>query len=92
MLQDKVAIAIRVAFADVSSKSMVVSNIPSYRDMCNLMSTCEKGGAHGEDAIPGEGLALAPLIVAAIFHPVFLKATLRLEEPAVYRGGAIVQL
>ena len=80
------------AFQQVAHDGFHLSNIPSFRDMCNLMSYCKRGRAHGEDGIAADALALAPVLSAMAFHSVFLKSIIRMEEPAAYRGGAVVNI
>ena len=76
----------------VASDGFHLNNIPSLRDVCNLMSYCKRGRAHGEDGIASEALAIAPVVSAMAFHSVFLKTIVRMEEPAAYRGGAVVNI
>ena len=48
--------------------------------------------ALGEDVIPGEVMKLDPQLFAQLLHPLWLKNTLRLEEPLSWRGGQVKDL
>ena len=52
----------------------------------------KRGTGHGEDAIPNEAFIAAPDEMAALFHPIWMKATLRLQHPVLWKGGMLSEL
>ena len=68
------------------------SVVPSVYDVARLLAKGKAHKAAGEDGLPHELFAIAPMQFAAIFHPLWLKSALRIQEPLAWKGGMFANL
>ena len=65
---------------------------PHLAAVLQLLMAGKRGKGHGEDSIPAEFLLAAPREIARLLWPLFLKATLRMEEPLAWKGGMLAEI
>eukprot|EP00929_Paragymnodinium_shiwhaense_P002191 TRINITY_DN1023_c0_g1_i3.p1 TRINITY_DN1023_c0_g1~~TRINITY_DN1023_c0_g1_i3.p1 ORF type:complete len:972 (-),score=171.84 TRINITY_DN1023_c0_g1_i3:1725-4640(-) len=66
--------------------------LPTINGVMGRMSRVKKHKAVGNDGLAGELYKLLLRQIAILHHPLYMKIMLTSEDPAVYRGGDIVDL
>ena len=66
--------------------------VPSLLDLVRIFAKSTDKKAVGEDAIGGEAYAVDPWLLAELWHPLFVKASVSLRPPLQFRGGMLTEL
>eukprot|EP00969_Alexandrium_andersonii_P092050 4063573-Alexandrium_andersonii.AAC.1 len=66
--------------------------MPTVAEIVRAIKRISPHRATGEDGIPGDLLKAAPVAVARLLHPLFLKAFATGYEPFAWRGGQAFQI
>ena len=66
--------------------------VPTIVETVSAFHNVKTGRAAGEDTILPELVHCFPQLLAQCCHPIMLKASLRAEEPLLWRGGMNVEL
>ena len=59
--------------------------VPSLLDLVRIFAKSTDKKAVGEDAIGGEAYAVDPWLLAELWHPLFVKASVALHPPLQFR-------
>ena len=65
---------------------------PTSTDVLSILRTSKSNKGHGEDSLPGELFRHAAAALAERLWPLWLKSTLRLQQPLAWKGGMISEL
>ena len=66
--------------------------VPTHNEVFSILRSSKNNKGHGEDSLPGELFKHAAKVLAERLWPLWLKATLRLQEPLAWKGGMLSEL
>ena len=65
--------------------------LPTFQEVERQFQQVKRGTAPGLDGLPPELFKAAPQILAKLFHPLMVKASLNIAQPVQWRGGVLFE-